>query len=563
MKILVAEGSLAGLETISITLKKLGHTVISAANGEQVIDLFVKEQPDLVILDVLMQHMSGFECAQKLRKINKTDWIPVIFLSGSVEDESTFEEIGVNEFLTKPINEDILAAKIRAMQHIADIQKKLYKATNKLNKILSTDLLTGIENRQQFDKIIADKIAYASRYNIKFALLIINLDDFKSINEHLGHHIGDLLLQAVAKRLKISLRKNDFIARLGSDEFAVMLCQINHSGDAGFLAQKLMDILANPYHLAKQDIQISCSIGIACYPTSGTTHEAITQHAELAMYHAKESGRNNFQYYTDSFHKKDKRQFYLENSLRASLINNELMMYYQPIFQLHPKKFVGMEALIRWNSPKFGLVLPETFIPIAEARGLIISLSEWALNTSCDQAAKWSEMGYNDFKLSVNIYSLQFPSHLFVTLIKKILQKTKFPAKRLELELTESSIMKSSKITKKVINELSKMKIGLSLDDFGTGYSSLAHLKNIPIATLKIDRSFVMDIHKNSNHALILKAIICLGRVLNLNLIAEGIETQEQLDFLIEHECSQGQGYYLSKPLSTEEMGVFMKEQYK
>ncbi len=435
MKILVAEDFRTGLLTIATMLKKLGHTVITALNEEQVVDLFVKEQPDLVILDVVMQHTSGFECVQKLRKINKTDWVPVIFLSGSLEDNSIIEEIGENELLTEPINEATLAAKLRAMQHMADIQKKLYDATSKLNKILSTDLLTGIENRLQFDKIIEDKIEYANRYNIKFALLFIDLDNFKSVNAHLGHSVGDLLLQAVAQRLKGSVRKNDIIARLGNDEFAVMLGQIHHSGDAGFLAQKLLDILSNSYHLANHDIQISCSIGIAFYPTSESTHEALIQHAELAMYHAKESGRNNFQYYTDSFHKKDKRQFYLENSLHSALLNDELLMYYQPIFQLHPRKFVGTEALMRWNSPKFGLVLPETFIPIAEARGLIISLGEWALKTSCGQAAKWAKNFPNDFKLAVNISSLQFPSHLFIALVKKILQKTRFPAKRLELEL--------------------------------------------------------------------------------------------------------------------------------
>lgn len=561
MKILVADDSATGLAILSASLQKLGHTVVSASNGQQAIELFVRERPDFVILDVLMQPMNGFACARKLREIHSENWIPIIFLSNSVDDNSIAQGVdaGGDDYLTKPFSEAILTAKIIAMQRITDMQKKLYEATCKLCALSSTDILTGIENRLRFNTVLRDKIEYAERNDIKFALILIDLDNFKSINDNLGLHTGDLLLKAVAHRLKISLQENDFIARLDGDEFAVIINQINNHGNAECFSQKMSDILSKTYHLSNHDIQISCSIGIACYPMSGTTPETLIQCAEVAMYYAKESGRNNYQYYTKELQTKDKKQFYLETSLRSALSNNEIYMCYQPIFKLHPIKLVGMEALMRWKNPNLGLVLPEKFIPIAEEIGIITGLGEWALNSACEQAANWYHSGYKNFKLSVNISSHQFLSKNFINLLKKTIEKTSIPTKILELELTESTVMKTSIMIEKTIKEISDMKIGISLDDFGTGYSSLLHLKNLPISTLKIDRSFVMDSDKNPSDALILKAIISLGKILKLNLIAEGIENQEQLQFLIKNKCPQGQGFYLSKPLSAEEMGLFMR----
>ncbi len=561
MKILVADDSESGLAVLSATLKKLGHIVMSASSYQTAIELFMQEKPDFVILTVVMQHMNGFDCARKLREIHKEEWIPIVFLISSGDDNSISQgiEAGGDDYLTKPFSDTTLAAKIIVMQRIVDSQKKLYEATCKLNNLSSTDILTGIENRLQFDTVIRNKIEYAKHHNIKFALLLIDLDNFKSINDYLGHHVGDMLLKAVANRLKISLQDHDFIARLEGDEFAVIINQIYDPGDAEDFSKKLSDILSKPYHLSNHDIQISCSTGIACYPMSGTTSETLIQCAEIAMYYAKESGRNNYQHYTKELQRKDKKQFYLETSLRSALSNNEIHMDYQPIFQLNPLKFVGMEALMRWKNKNLGSVLPDKFIPIAEEIGLITGLGEWALNSVCEQASNWYHNGYKDFKLSVNISSHQFLSRDFVKSLKKTIKKNNIPAKILELELTESIVMKSSVMAEKIIKEISDMNIGISLDDFGTGYSSLLHLKNLPISTLKIDKSFVMDSDKNPGDALILKAIISLGKILKLNLIAEGIENQDQLQFLVKNKCVQGQGFYLSKPMSAEKMSLFIK----
>lgn len=565
MKILVASDSETSLAILFASLEKLGHRVMGVSNGEQAIALFKQEQPDLIILDVVMQGMDGFECAKKLRKINSETWIPIIFLSSSVDDNNISQGIkaGGDYYLLKPFSETTLAAKIMAMQHIVDAQKKLYETTNQLTKLSSLDALTGVENRLQFEKIIQEKIDYAQHNNTKFALLFINIDNFKSINDNLGYHTGDLLLKAIAERLKSSLQKNDLIARLNGDEFAIVINDIHTQDGAEYYAKKISATLSSNYHLLNYDIQISCSIGIACHPMSGTTTETLIQRAETAMYHAKKSGRNNYQYYTEEFYTQNKQQFEIETALRSALSNNEIYMCYQPVFRLHPRKFVGMEALMRWKNPRLGLVLPDVFIPIAENIGLITGLGEWALNSACIQAASWLNSGHKNFRLSVNISSRQFLSKDFIPLLKARINKTNLPTKLLELELTESTIMMSTSIAKKTIKEISDLNIGISLDDFGTGYSSLLHLKSLPISTLKIDKTFVMDYNKTSNDARILKAIISLGNNLNINLIAEGIETQEQLQFLIKNKCAQGQGFYLSKPLSTEEMTLFMDKHKK
>jgi diguanylate cyclase (GGDEF)-like protein len=561
MKILVADDSKTSLAILTGSLKKLGHEIIGATSGKEAIELFTETQPDLIILDVLMQHMSGFECAKKLRALNTDIWVPIIFLSSAADDRSISQGIdaGGDDYLTKPFSDITLAAKIKTMQRIADMQKKLYELTCKLSILSSTDSLTNLDNRLQFDRVIKEQIAYASRYHTKLALLFLDLDHFKEINDHLSHHIGDLLLQEVAKRLKACLRSYDFLARLGGDEFAIIL-KINQPKDANTVAQKILDALKPAYNLESNCIHISGSVGIACYPTSGLTSEILIQRADIAMYYAKELGRNNFQHYTEEFQPLHKQRFFLESALRFALDNNELFMCYQPIFQLEANKVIGMEALMRWNHPKFGLISPDIFIPIAEEIGIISTIGDWALRSVCEQAMQWHKNGYKSFKLSVNISSRQLLHTGLIKLIKNTLQATQFPPHLLELELTESIVMSSSNRVEKIIQEISDMNIGISLDDFGTGYSSLSHLKRLPITALKIDKSFIMDIMKDPNDALIVKSIISLGKILNLNLIAEGIETQEQLQFMIKNQCQCGQGFYLSKPLSPEEMGLLLQK---
>ncbi len=301
MKILVADDSNTGLAILTAALQTLGHEVVGATSGQQAIELFMTMRPDFIILDVVMPHMSGFECAKKLREINGDDWIPIIFLSASIDDDSISQGIdaGGDDYLTKPFSNIMLAAKIKAMQRIADVQKKLSETTRELSRLSSTDGLTGLDNRWQFDKMIKTHMVYANRYHIIFALLFLDLDHFKEINDHFGHHIGDLLLKEIATRMKACLRETDFLARLGGDEFAIILSKINQAKEASNVAQKILRTLSPAYYLGGHEVHISCSIGISCYPTptSGTTPEILIQQADKAMYYVKMSGRNNFQHY--------------------------------------------------------------------------------------------------------------------------------------------------------------------------------------------------------------------------------------------------------------------------
>lgn len=560
MKILVADNSKIGLAILTASLTALGHDVIGASTGDQAIDLFMKKRPDFIILDALMQGMSGFECAKKMRNLYSEHWIPIIFLSTTIDDDSISQGIdaGGDDYLTKPFSNVTLAAKIKAMQRITDVQRQLHETKGKLVILSSTDVLTGVDNRLQFNKDIYFQIKFANRYNTKLALLLLDLDNFKDVNDHLGHQMGDLLLEEVAGRLKSCIRANDFLARLGGDEFAIILSKINDVEEACVVAQKILDILEPVYHLAEHDIHISCSIGIADYPTTGNTAELLIQHANMAMYYTKESGRNTFQYYSEKLQAQHNQRFFLENALRFAVENNELFMCYQPIFNLQTQKIVGVEALTRWKHPQFGFIAPETFIPIAEDTGLITSIGQWAFHHACKQGSIWHQQGFKNLKLAINISSQQFLQADLLQFIIDTLDGTKFPPHLLELELTESTLISDLNCIDKILNEISTMKIGISLDDFGTGYSSLSYLKRLPICTLKIDKSFLLDIATNSTDAVIVQAVIALGKILKLHVIAEGVETEEQLNFLIKHKCQEGQGFYLSKPLTAEHMSTLL-----
>lgn len=554
MKILVADDSNTTRELITASLTKFGHEVISATNGIEALEKFKSEHPDLIILDVIMHGMDGFECAEQIRAYDPDDWVPIIFLSGAVDDENIARGInsGGDDYLTKPFSEVTLAAKIKAMQRIVNMRQKLFTTTKKLRTLSAIDPLTGINNRLKFDKVIKKRIKDAKQNKHLLALLFLDLDNFKTINDHMGHRIGDLLLKEVARRLESTLREKDFIARIGGDEFAVILSDIKTIETAGEIAKKILNVLTAPFNLAGHDIIMSSSIGIASYPFADNDLTSLIQSADIAMYYAKSIGRNNFQYYTEELHKKHKQTVYLNNSLKLAIERNELFLTYQPIFNLLTKELVGMETLIRWKHPEFGMISPDIFIPIAEENGMIEALGCWVLRTVCEHGKRWDLSRFKEFKLTINISSRQLLHRNLPNLIKKILINNQIPAHVLELELTETILMTHTGMSENVIKEIHNLGVSISIDDFGTGYSSLVLLKRLPIRGLKIDKSFVNDVTTNVNDAIIVNSLISLGKNLGLIVIAEGIETQEQLDFLVKNGCTQGQGYYLSKPLAIE-----------
>jgi len=563
MKILVADDSKTNIAIISAALEKMGHVVFAASSGEQAIELFQQQSPDLIILDVIMGGIDGFECASRIRKLDNNDWIPIIFLSASVDDISIAKGIdaGGDDYLTKPFSEITLAAKIKAMQRISDMRQKLFDTTRQLYLLSSTDSLTGVYSRLQFDRSFKEIIGTADCYHHALALFFIDLDNFKNINDSFGHHIGDLLLVEVAKRLKSCTRSNDFIARLGGDEFAMILNEIENAEEARYVAQKIINTLDVDYNLESHNIRSACSIGIALYPAHATTQENLILNADIAMYHAKASGRNNYQLFTTELNDKYKQRMNLEHALKFALERKELSLTYQPIFELHTKKLVGLETLLFWDHPQFGIVSPSIFIPLAEEAGLISQIGNWMIRTACQQAAQWSLHKLKDFKFTINISSRQVRHEDFYQQIVDIIADTRINSHLLELELTETVVMNYTNVPiLETINKLHNLGIGISIDDFGTGYSSLIRLKNLPINTLKIEKSFIQDAVTSPHVGIIVSYLIALGKNLGMNVIAEGIETKEQLEFLQTKACPQGQGYYLSKPLTTEQMTNFLDD---
>lgn len=567
MKILVADDSKTNLAIITSTLQRLGHVVIPVMSGEEAIEAYKKEMPDLIMLDVVMEGMNGYECAEKIRTINqdRDDWIPIIFLSASLDDISVARGIdaGGDDYITKPFSEVTLEAKIKAMQRISEMRRKLYDTTQELKILSSTDTLTGVYNRFQFEKSIKEKLATADRHNLKLAVIFLDLDNFKSINDNLGHHIGDMLIKGVADRLQTCLRADDFIARIGGDEFVLILMDNDNSivETAETVSRKILEKLEEPFNLSGNIVKISCSIGIACYPYEDVTAETVIQSADIAMYHAKELGRNNYQFYTAALNRKYRKQLSLENELKFALHRNQLYITYQPIYHLVSRQIIGTEAVLRWKHNDFGIISPDIFIPIAEQNGLIIQMGAWALQQVCEQGAIWSKMHLHNFKLYFNLSLHQFLQDQFFQILKATLNDTHIPPGMLEFELAETSFMTFTDHLRHKIHELNTNGISIAINNFGSRHSSLSSLLSLPISTIKIDKEFLENIKLDVKNSIIVKALITLGNNLKMNVIAEGIEKEEQLQFLIINGCTQGQGMLLSKPQTAKRMTEMLKQE--
>lgn len=416
----------------------------------------------------------------------------------------------------------------------------------------SHDLLTGLPNRLLLNERLALALVNAHRYHELLAVMFVDLDRFKTINDTLGHAVGDQLLQNVTDRLKHCLRETDFIARWGGDEFTILLPQLNHIDEATAAAQKILEVLNEPFWFDQREFYVSASIGIALAPRDGEDAETLLKNADTAMYRAKQQGKNDYQLYAPMMNGTALEELVLENHLRKALDRGEFVLYYQPQLDLQTGRLIAMEALIRWQHPQLGLVPPYQFIPIAEENGLICPIGEWVLRTACAQNRLWQEAGLPPIRVAVNLSGRQFQQQNLVRTIAQILQETSLDPHYLEIEITESVAVQNIEFTISVLEELQRMGIHVSIDDFGTGYSSLSCLKRFPLNTLKIDRSFIRDLALNSNDAAIAKAIVSLGQGLNLRVIAEGVENQEQLAFLCSIGCDGVQGYFFSKPVPTD-----------
>jgi diguanylate cyclase (GGDEF)-like protein/PAS domain S-box-containing protein len=416
------------------------------------------------------------------------------------------------------------------------------------------DALTGLPNRILLRDRLSKALAFARRQKHKVALLFLDLDRFKIINDSLGHSVGDVLLQDVAERLKNCAREQDTVARLGGDEFLIVLTNVKDIPDAAVAAERFMDAMTAGFVIQGHSLSVGCSLGISIFPEHGADSETLIKHADAAMYSAKDEGRNNFQFFTADMNAQAVERLTLENGLRLALDKKQLFLVYQPQMDIATGKISRLEALVRWQHPDLGLVPPDKFIGIAENSGLILSIGEWVLRTACRQARQWQDEGLSAASLAVNVSAVQFRHEGFCELIRRVLRETGLAPQYLELELTESLLLANADVTLSVLQELKAMGLTLAIDDFGTGYSSFSYLRRFPISKLKIDRSFVRDVAVNPDDAAITTAIISMAKSLNLKLIAEGVENEAQMSFLRAHHCDEIQGYYFSKPLAVDEV---------
>lgn len=430
---------------------------------------------------------------------------------------------------------------------------------SKIEHQATYDELTGLPNRALLIDRILQAIAKSKREKCLFGILFFDLDRFKLINDSFSHKAGDELLRAVANRIQTSVREMDTLARLGGDEFVGVVSSLNDETDAGKIADKILHALSKPFQITDHEVIISTSIGISVYPRDGNNVEEILRSADAAMYRAKELGGKQFQFYTSELNQQSLERLEVESDLNRALANNEFVLCYQPQYNLRTNQIVSVEALIRWQHPKKGLILPIDFIPLAEETGLIVPIGEWVLRTACKQNKHWQKLGLPKVRIAVNVTTHEFKQPDLVMKIQKILNETGLEPKYLELELTENIII-SNIDTSHIVSELKNMGISIALDDFGTGYSSINYLRKIPLDRLKIDQSFIQNIDIDNGDEVIMQAIITMAKDLNLEILAEGVETKKQLEFLKLRKCGEGQGYYFSKPLSNEEFEILLAE---
>jgi diguanylate cyclase (GGDEF)-like protein/PAS domain S-box-containing protein len=434
------------------------------------------------------------------------------------------------------------------------------RAEERLLHLAHYDVLTSLPNRVLFYDRLKQALAQARRNQWITGVIFMDLDRFKNVNDTLGHAEGDKLLQQVSERLKQSVRAGDTVGRLGGDEFAIVLSDLSSAQDANLIAQKIMASFKDPIKLAGVELYVTASIGITLYPDDSTDQETLIRNADAAMYRAKEVGRNSYRFYTPEMNARALELLSMENSLRGALERDEFILYYQPKASVADGRIVGVEALLRWLHPERGLVSPGEFMPVLEDTGLIVPVGEWVLKAVCEQIRAWGRAGIKPVPVAVNLSPRQFASRDLGETVKRIIEECRVDPRLVEVEITESSLMTNLEETALILKYVGDLGVGLSIDDFGTGYSSLAYLKRFPLDALKVDRSFVKDLTTDADDATITRALISMAHNLGLKVVAEGVETEAQLAFLVEHGCDEIQGFYFSRPLIAEECGAWLRE---
>jgi diguanylate cyclase (GGDEF)-like protein len=532
----------------------------AVGSAEEALLLLRVEKFGLVISDINMGGMSGLEMIP-LVKASAPDTV-IMMISGEQTIESAIEalRVGAFDYIRKPFDlQHVEAAVRRALEHQALLEaKSLYEEhleelvrqrTAELNHLAYHDRLTDLPNRILFEDRLTQALTLAQRDRRTLSMLFLSLDRFKKVNDTLGHTLGYRLLQDVAERLTSCIHGGDTVARFEGDEFALLLTHIGGSEAVVEVIYQINETLRLPFILDGHELFITASIGVSLYPEDGIDTHTLLKNAGAALYRAKGQGGDNYQFYTADMNDKALKRLALENSLRRALERREFEVYYQPQVDINSGRVFGVEALVRWQHPEMGLVSPAEFIPLAEDTGLIVPIGEWVLRTACAQSKSWQEAGFAPLSVAVNLSARQFQQQNLSSVVARILQETGLDPHYLELELTESSIMENAESAVRTLGELKEMGVKIAVDDFGTGYSSLGYLKRLPIDKLKIDQSFVRDVTTDPDDAALVMAIIALAHNLRLEVVAEGVETEEQRRFLHLLRCDGWQGYLFSKPL--------------
>ena len=540
----------------------------TAQSAEEAVSFLSREKFNLVLCDINMGGMSGIELIPKILRSAPDTVVVMISAEQTIESAITAIRVGAFDYIEKPFDlaqveiavqraiehQSLLAEKRRHETHLEDL---IEQRTAELDFLALYDVVTQLPNRNLFEDRLAQAIGTAQHHRQTLAVVWSMLDKFKKIQDTLGRGVGNRLLQAAADRLRKCVPENTTIAKIDSDEFAILLTQIDGAETAVETISKINENLKTPFVVDEHEIFMTASVGISVFPDDGTDAPTLSKNASIALHRAKEFGDNNYQFYTSEMNAEAVKRMALENNLRRALEREEFEVYYQPKINVKTGLMQGMEALVRWQHPELGLIPPAEFIPLAEDTGLIEPLGEWVLRTACAQSRAWQTSGFDSPLIAVNLSPRQFQQPDLLKTITEIIKTTRVNSDCLVLEVTESSFMKNSGAAIETLGELKKMGIKIAIDDFGTGYSSLGYLKRLPIDILKIDKSFVCDVTTDADDAALVMAIITLAHNLSLEVIAEGVETEEQLRFLRLLKCDGWQGYLYSKPVTAAAVSRF------
>jgi diguanylate cyclase (GGDEF)-like protein len=565
-RILLVDDDPVILELLGGILGKLNLDLLFAANGAQAMEIAGRDQPDMVLLDYHMPDENGLAVLRTLRGqgIIPTS-TPVIFITGNDSNEvlNACFQAGASDYIRKPFYAVEILARVRSL-----LDRK--QMIEQLERLASFDTLTGLFNRAVIHRRIQQAIDRTHCQN-GYAVLFLDFDRFKWVNDSLGHDVGDLLLKQIANRLRYAIEsdavdsgtsRRHIAARLGGDEFVVLLEDLAESDEALAIAEKLLSILAHPYNLNGYQIYCTASIGVITSAQAQATADEFLRDADSAMYEAKAAGKGRYALFTKSMHESAEQRLLMDSELRNAIANDELFLVYQPIVSLETGATTGFEALMRWNHPTRGLLMPVDFINVAEETGLIVEMGAWAIDRACAEFATWKRsFGLNSFSdIHVNLSRKQLSQQNIIDVVKTALERYDLDPTCLHLEITENEIMQSPEMARSVLCSLRDSGVGIDLDDFGTGYSSLSCLHELPISTIKIDRSFVSSMGNSHCFAAMVQAITSLGQNLGLKVVAEGIETADQLAMLQAMGCGSGQGYYFSRPMKAELVSLWLRD---